>query len=166
MNELVEDVAELLRSRAAEAGVELIVQRHEQLPELMFDPELMHRAVLNVATNAIDACERRENGRVTLAVEFAADRSRLRVVVEDNGEGIEGEDLARIFTVFESSKGARGTGLGLPVSKKIVREHGGDIDVTSQVGIGSRFVLELPAVACESVPRGDTLSGPIEETAP
>jgi signal transduction histidine kinase/pSer/pThr/pTyr-binding forkhead associated (FHA) protein len=163
MNELVEDVAELLRSRAAEAGVELVVQPREQLPELMFDPELMHRAVLNVATNAIDACERRENGRVTLAIEFDADRNLLRVVVEDNGEGIDGEDLFRIFTVFESSKGARGTGLGLPVSKKILREHGGDITVTSQAGAGSRFVLELPAVAREVAPRGDTLAGPIEE---
>ena len=159
MNELAADVCELLQARAAEVGADLTVRAQEGLPDLMFDPELMHRAILNVATNAIDACEDRPDSRVTISVEHVPDKNLLRVIVEDNGGGISPDDLTKIFTVFESRKGARGTGLGLPVSKKILREHGGDIFVTSQVGIGSRFALELPASPCEEVRRSDTMAG-------
>ena len=74
----------------------------------------------------------------------------VQVAVEDNGSGIEPDEIKRIFTVFESRKGARGTGLGLPVSQKIVREHGGDILVESTPGKGSRFVIEIPAVIPDS----------------
>jgi signal transduction histidine kinase len=161
MNELVKDVAELMQVRAAESGVELSVRTQEGLPDLMFDPELLHRAVLNVVTNALDACEESQPGRVSVTVEYLADKGLLRVIVEDNGPGIAEADIPRIFGMFESSKGARGTGLGLPVSQKIVREHGGDIVVTSEVGSGSRFCLELPAVVCEPAPSGDTMAGPI-----
>jgi len=161
MNELVREVIELIQTRATEAGVELSLHAQEELPELMFDPELLHRAVLNVVTNAIDACEQSQPGRVSVAVEYLSAKSLLRIVVEDNGPGIGEADIPRIFAVFESSKGARGTGLGLPVSQKILREHGGDIVVTSQLGVGSRFCLELPAVVCEPAPSGDTMAGPL-----
>ena len=58
--------------------------------------------------------------------------------------------MEKIFTIFVSQKGNRGTGLGLPVSQKILKEHGGRIRVESQAGVGSRFILELPAVAPDS----------------
>jgi two-component system NtrC family sensor kinase len=160
-NELVTDVAELMQTRAAEASVELSVQTQPELPELMFDPELVHRAVLNVVTNAIDACEKSQPGKVSIAIEHVGDKGLLRIIVEDNGPGIAEVDIPRIFAVFESSKGSRGTGLGLPVSQKILREHGGDIHVTSQPGAGSRFILELPAIGCEAASRTDTLAGPM-----
>jgi signal transduction histidine kinase len=119
------------------------------MPLLTFDPEGLHRAVLNVVTNAIDACEKQEQGRVEIATELV-EGMRLRVVVADNGEGIPPEDVERIFSVFESKKGSRGTGLGLPVSRKILHEHGGEISVESAPGEGSRFILELPAIVPES----------------
>jgi signal transduction histidine kinase len=71
-------------------------------------------------------------------------RAIARVFVVDNGVGIPEDDLSSIFQVFASSKGTRGTGLGLPVSQKIIREHGGKIEVTSQLGQGAKFVIELP----------------------
>jgi signal transduction histidine kinase len=107
----------------------------------------LHRATLNVVTNALDACDGREDGEVVVSTEFLTQRDLARVVVQDNGRGIEAEDVDKIFALFVSHKGGRGTGLGLPVSQKILREHGGDIYVTSEPGKGSRFVLELPAVA-------------------
>jgi signal transduction histidine kinase len=64
--------------------------------------------------------------------------------VADNGPGISAETLADIFNLFVSTKGARGTGLGLTVSRKILREHGGDILATSTEGAGSTFALEFP----------------------
>jgi two-component system, NtrC family, sensor kinase len=160
MNELVREVVELMQARAAEAAVELTLHTQDDLPDLMFDPELLHRAVLNVITNAIDACEQSRPGRVAVSIEYVPTKSVLRILVEDNGPGISEADIPRIFAVFESSKGARGTGLGLPVSQKILREHGGEITITSQLGAGSRFCLELPAVICETTPSGDTMAGP------
>ena len=105
------------------------------MPLLTFDPDAMHRAILNVVTNAIDACEKVEQGRVIVRTAVRRPIERLlRIVVEDNGEGISPEDLTKIFSVFESRKGSRGTGLGLPVSQKIMHEHEGDISSKAHRG--------------------------------
>ena len=159
INEVVTDVLDLMVVRAKTAGVELKKDAAESIPELLFDPELLHRAVLNVVTNAIDACESSEPGRVIVSTQHSPESGKVRVIVEDNGGGIEEADMKRIFSVFESRKGARGTGLGLPVSQKILREHGGDIYVESTLGTGSRFVLELPAIIPDPSNHSDTLAG-------
>ena len=107
----------------------------------------MHRAILNIVTNAIDACLERENGRVEVSTQYSHAERMARVAVVDNGSGIEKDDLEKIFAVFVSRKGGRGTGLGLPVSQKILEEHGGRIRVESKLGEGSRFTLEFPAIS-------------------
>lgn len=150
INEVVADVVELMQSRAADMEVELLVELQPDMPELTFDPDGLHRAVLNVVTNAIDACDREgDPGRVCVRTALDLKAQTVRVIVEDNGAGIAPDDLEKIFTLFVSRKGGRGTGLGLPVSAKILKEHGGKIDVESEVGRGSRFILELPAVPPE-----------------
>jgi signal transduction histidine kinase/pSer/pThr/pTyr-binding forkhead associated (FHA) protein len=158
-NELAADVVELMQARAAEAQVELQFKPADEIPELLFDPELLHRAILNVVTNAIDACEKGESPRVTVSTHYSPETQRVSIVVLDNGEGIAPDDIKRIFSVFESRKGARGTGLGLPVSQKIIREHGGEIHVSSTLGVGSRFTLEIPAVLVTQSSTRDTLAG-------
>jgi signal transduction histidine kinase len=115
------------------------------MPTLLFDPEALHRAILNVVTNAIDACDERDDGRVIVTAAYDDAAKTAQLIVEDNGAGIAPDDLEAIFTVFVSRKGGRGTGLGLPVTRKILEEHGGQVRVQSTVGVGSRFVLELPA---------------------
>ena len=153
LDEVVGDVVELMKVRAAECEVTLD-WRPGDVPTLTFDPEGIHRAVLNLVTNAIDACntvsgddnDQDRPGQVTVSTEYAAEESLARVIVEDSGCGIDPEDLDKMFTLFESKKGSRGTGLGLPVSQKILREHGGQITVESTAGAGSRFIVELPAL--------------------
>lgn len=149
MNEVVGDVMELMQSRAEEAHVTLQCRLAEEMPQLVFDPEGMHRAVLNVVTNAIDAASEQEErpGAVEVWTELDVPSSTLRVVVCDNGPGIAPDQMSKLFSPFVSSKKGRGTGLGLPVSQKILTEHGGRIVVDSCPGQGSRFTLELPAVA-------------------
>ena len=159
LNEVVGDVVELVQSRAAELSVSLEWQPAAGIPTLTLDPEGIHRAVLNIATNAIDACDEREGGHVTIATHYSADDGVARITVEDNGCGIAEEDLDKIFTIFVSHKGGRGTGLGLPVSQKIFKEHGGDIRVTSKLGVGSLFTLELPAIIASPSPMGQTTAG-------
>jgi len=151
INKVLDDVAELMHVPAEESNVKLRWQPGEQIPNLVFDPEGIHRAVLNVVTNAIDAAAENEPpGRVVLRSEDLPETSLVRIIIEDNGPGIPEDQRDDLFRPFASSKKGRGTGLGLPVSQKILSEHGGRILVHSAVGKGSRFTLELPAVAPQS----------------
>jgi signal transduction histidine kinase/pSer/pThr/pTyr-binding forkhead associated (FHA) protein len=145
LNELVHDVVDSMQVHAADIEVALAAQCDESLPLLLFDPDAMHRALLNVVTNAIDACEDVAQGRVLVSSQFDPEARVARLVVADNGTGIAPDDLEAIFNVFVSRKGGRGTGLGLPVSRKILEEHGGQITVQSKPGQGSTFTLEFPA---------------------
>ena len=144
LNEAVGDVVELMQSRAAELGVNLTWTPSKEMPPIQIDPDGIHRAILNIATNAIDASEDVEGGMVEVSTTWDEGSSTARVIVADNGTGISPGEVDRIFEVFASTKGSRGTGLGLPVSQKIIREHGGSIQIASEVGKGSTFTIELP----------------------
>ncbi|HEY6564891.1 MAG TPA: ATP-binding protein, partial [Pirellulaceae bacterium] len=144
LNEIVGEVIELLRSRAADRGIEVCLQANHDVPELTFDPEGMQHAILNVLTNAIDACENATEKRIDVITHFDPESQTASVVIRDTGEGIPLERHSKIFQIFESTKGNRGTGLGLSVSQKILREHRGDITVESEPGKGSAFVLSFP----------------------
>jgi signal transduction histidine kinase len=144
VNDTVRDVCELMQARADECHVNLECRFAEQVPISTFEPEGIHRAVLNIVTNAIDAVEGAADAKVLVETGYDRQADQLFVAVTDNGPGIPPEHLQRIFNIFESTKGARGTGLGLAVSQKILREHGGEITVESQIGEGSRFTLSWP----------------------
>jgi signal transduction histidine kinase/pSer/pThr/pTyr-binding forkhead associated (FHA) protein len=158
LNQIIGDVVELMDSRAAELGVQLSWVPCRELPRLLIDPEGIHRAVLNIVTNAIDACEGGSAAQVAISTEWDAKTPFARIKVSDNGVGIEESELPSIFQLFASTKGSSGTGLGLPVSQKIIREHGGKISVNSQPGQGSTFVIDLPATR-PADPKG-TSEGP------
>jgi signal transduction histidine kinase/pSer/pThr/pTyr-binding forkhead associated (FHA) protein len=144
LNQVAEDVVELMRGRARELGAKLELRTDPGLPVIQADPEGIHRALLNIVSNAIDAVEGRPNAQVGVAPMLDPDAGWVRIVVVDNGIGIPPGKLGEIFKPFVSTKGAKGTGLGLAVSRKILREHGGDIVVQSQQGKGSKFILRLP----------------------
>jgi len=146
INEVVSDVIELTRVRAEELQIDLRWQPGAPMPDTVFDPEGIHRAVLNVVTNALDAVADRETpGRVEVASQYSAEEGLVRITVDDNGPGIPADQMEHLFSPFVSSKKSRGTGLGLPVSQKIFHEHGGLITVRSEPEQGCRFTLELPA---------------------
>lgn len=169
LNQVGADVAELMEQRAKEHSVHLKWQPAKVMPTLVFDPEGLHRAILNVVTNALDACANTEDrqGVVKISTEFYPAEAIARVIIEDNGSGIPPEDIEKIFILFNSSKkGGRGTGLGLSVSNKILHEHGGRIDVESKVGTGSRFILQFPAVYPEEAPEETGVDPDVRETSP
>jgi signal transduction histidine kinase len=147
VNALVQEVFELVESQAQSRGIKLTTRLND-LPIAQADREGIHRSLLNVVTNAFDAVEERKSPLVgigtTLDRPAGSKTEWICVVVADNGVGIPPESVDSIFHPFQSSKGARGTGLGLAVSRKILREHGGDIVVQSVPGKGSRFILRLP----------------------
>ena len=144
LNETVGDVVELMQARAKELGVALSWDPSAELRAVQIDVDGIHRAVLNIVTNAIDASEDVEGGAVHVSTGWDDEAKVALVTVQDNGTGIPPGEVDRIFEVFASTKGSRGTGLGLPVSQKIVREHGGSIRISSEVGKGSTFTIELP----------------------
>lgn len=168
-NAVVSDVVELMQTRAAEAGVRLNWAPNQNLPEVMIDPEAIHRAILNIMSNAIDACEGREPAIVNVSTKIApaAEESGsefIQAIIEDSGVGIEQDKIDTIFNAFVSAKGARGTGLGLAVTSKIAQEHQGNVRVTSEVDKGSCFTFEIPLVPAPE--EGDNPFEGIYELAP
>ncbi len=144
LNELCDDVLGVVRGRANERGITLDWRPGVGVTAVPCDQEGIHRAVLNIVSNALDAVEDRPNPRVAVQAILEADANWAKVIVVDNGPGIPPEAVDDIFKPFVSTKGSRGTGLGLPVSRKILREHGGDILVQSVVDKGSKFSLRIP----------------------
>jgi signal transduction histidine kinase len=144
INQVVQDVLELVAGRARELGAHIETRLEESLPPVQVDPEGLHRSLLNIISNALDAVEERKKPQVGVVTAFDNQPGWVRISVLDNGVGIPPQKLDEIFRPFVSTKGAKGTGLGLAVSRKIFREHGGDIVVQSQTGRGSRFIMRLP----------------------
>jgi signal transduction histidine kinase len=155
LREVIRDAVDLYRTRAAENRVTLTWKPPEQFPSIWIDAEAIHRAILNLIGNAIDACHDKADGSVNIELNENANAAVLKVI--DNGIGIPESDLHKIFSLFESSKGGRGTGLGLPVSLKIAKEHGGNLTVQSALGTGTTFTLELPWRNNAQVIEGKTL---------
>lgn len=108
------------------------------------DGSILASALGNVIENAIDACSSRPpgEGRVTLTVR--GDKRKVTFVIEDNGVGMDAETCDKMFTLFFSSKGGSGTGLGMFVANEIIGQHNGTIAVESEPGKGSVFTINIP----------------------
>jgi signal transduction histidine kinase len=156
LNELCEDALGMVRGRAKELGITLDWHPGTGVSVVPCDQEGIHRAVLNIVGNAIDAVEGRPNPRVAVQTILEHSGEWTKVIVVDNGPGIPEEQIDDIFKPFISTKGSKGTGLGLPVSRKILREHGGDIIVQSVIDKGSKFTLRIPM---KSASGGDISGG-------
>jgi len=141
---IVADVLEIVKGRTDDMKVRLEIRTSPQMPPVPADPEGVHRALLNIVSNALDALYDRPDPYLGIQTAIEPGNEWAKIMVVDHGHGIAADKIADIFRPFVSSKGAKGTGLGLAVSRKILREHGGDILVQSQEGRGSKFTLRLP----------------------
>jgi signal transduction histidine kinase len=146
-NEIAEDVCELMKEVAGENDVAIVKKFSESIGEVVMDSRTIHRCLLNLVSNAIDACRYDDSVTkthcVTVSTTLESDNF-IRFDVSDNGSGMTEEVKEKIFGSFFSTKGSQGTGLGLLVSRKLIEEHGGTIDVTSQLGEGTTFIVRLP----------------------
>jgi signal transduction histidine kinase len=112
------------------------------------DPQTVYRSLLNLVSNAIDACIFDENREKDFEVRVSTrydSNNRIRFDVEDTGCGMEDSVKKQLFTSFFSTKGSKGTGLGLLVTQKLIEAHHGTISVQSEPGKGTTFTLWLPA---------------------
>ena len=146
-NEIAGEVCELFAGLAGEHDIELKNEFESIIGELVMDPRTIHRALSNLVSNAIDACiadedsDKQHRVCVTTALENG---NMVRFGVKDNGSGMNENVKANLFKSFFSTKGAKGTGLGLLVTKKLIEEHHGTIDVASQLGKETTFSIRLP----------------------
>ncbi len=111
------------------------------VPLVRLDGEQIRRVIINLVDNAIEAMDRR--GRIVVATQLDETNSLVRVVVADDGPGIPLAERDKLFLPYYSTK-RRGSGLGLAIVRRIIAEHGGNIDVSDNVPCGTRFTIELP----------------------
>jgi two-component system, NtrC family, sensor kinase len=140
---VLEECLDLVKKAAGDKKVTLLPEISTTQPPIPVDADGLHQAVLNLLMNAIDAVEP-VHGVVTLSSAYDPTMQTAVIEVQDNGVGIAPRDQKRIFEPFFSTKGQRGTGLGLAVTKKIVEEHRGTVELESKVGQGTTFRLRLP----------------------
>ncbi len=134
------DTLSALKAQIEDRRISVALDLPPALPPVMIDRAQMEQVFFNLVKNALEAMA---DGS-SLEIEVSADDRDVSISFRDHGGGMDEAALARLFQSFESSKGTRGTGLGLMLSRRIVRAHGGDIDVESKPGEGTRFTVRLP----------------------
>jgi signal transduction histidine kinase len=136
------DTADVAAARAAAGKVEFVRDIPDDLGTIRADTAALSAALVNFLENGVDACEGRKDGRLALSAKRT--RTGLVITISDNGSGMDRETRDKIFTLFFSSKGKRGTGIGLFISNQTIEQHGGSIRVESAPHEGSTFVISLP----------------------
>jgi two-component system NtrC family sensor kinase len=143
LNRIVSMTLSLVEHKMKLSNVAVQATLCENLPAAHCDPSQIQQVVLNLVLNAAEATQSRPERHVAVAT--SAGEGMARITVSDNGEGISPENLSKIFDPFFTTKPeGKGVGLGLAVSYGIIESHGGDIEVKSQVGEGTTFVVSLP----------------------
>lgn len=143
VNEICRDVANLMRAKCEERNVVLVLDLEAEMAEAMIDSKGIYRCILNLVTNALDACDG-NMGCIAITTRLDMERRISRIEVADTGVGIDDEDQKKMFHVFFTTKGSKGNGLGLPVTQKTIEEHNGTIRFESKRGKGTTFFIEIP----------------------
>jgi PAS domain S-box-containing protein len=144
---LMDEVCELMSDKARDLAIELVKKTDDTAGDFDADGKAILAMLVNLAENCLDAC-RLDSGKEkhTVILSAAGDSDHVRLAVEDNGIGMDRETRENAFTLFFSSKGSEGTGLGLFIANKIAAAHGGEMKLESERGAGTRFLIALPRV--------------------
>ena len=150
INRILEELLDFTAPQAARAKVRVIRRLSPAAPPVQVDPERIRQCLLNLFLNALQAMP--EGGDLEVSTDSAPGHCRIRV--RDTGVGIPPENLEQIFNLYFSTKPA-GTGLGLPMARKIVEEHRGTISVESTPGQGTVFTVDLPTLDAQPLTDND-----------
>ncbi len=149
---IVDEFRDGVEKKASDADVTVEIDITDDVEVFQGDPQALRAMLLNLLENSLDACRMdKEKDGHTIRMGIRSEAPWVLIEVEDNGIGMDQETREKIFSLFFSSKGIKGTGLGLFISNKIVDKHGGDIEVESEPGRGTRFKVRLPMVANPSI---------------
>ena len=154
IRDFVEEIAKELEPQFKNQKVEFVRDFEADLGQFKVDVTYVHSALLNIIENAADACLK-DKTQALHRIIFEAKKDEEEIIFEitDNGIGMDSEIQDKIFTPFFSSKGTKGTGLGLFIANTIIEQHGGNINVKSNIGQGTCFQIKLPRKA--PIKRGD-----------
>jgi len=153
INTFAAEVIRVVEPKSQTHDIQLKQNFDHNIDSIEIDSGFIHSALINILENAIDACLRdKENPNPTIEFTVRNDDDYLYFIVSDNGVGMEMETRDKLFSLFYSSKGRQGTGLGLFLSNKIIAQHGGAISVDSVLGKGSRFTIKIPFSTTTSHP--------------
>ncbi len=148
MNEVVKNTAQIYLDNHPE--IQMTITLDEQLPEFKFDPDQIKRVLINLIENAIDATHTEAKPQVVVSTEYNIKFRVLKITIADNGVGIPQRDRVRIFEPYYSTK-EKGTGLGLPIVKSIIEDHGGVLRALENRPTGTRMQIEIPIIPVDSV---------------
>lgn len=140
VQQVLEDVIILLQTKALLLGHEIQVETLDCKYPIYVDKQQFQQVFINIIQNALDALPK-EGG--TVKIYCRDDLDHIHICIEDNGQGIPKDKLKQIFEPFYTTK-EEGTGLGLPICYRIVKENQGEIQVTSEIGVGTTFTISLP----------------------
>ncbi len=141
---LLSDLCDLFEEKARAEGVDLVRDFDIQMDHGLLDAAAMHSALSNLVANALEACRSKRDGGTRVTVSGEVKKRTLFLKVTDDGIGMPQEVKERLFSKFYSTKGSRGTGLGLILTMKVVKEHKGTLKVESELGRGTSFLIEIP----------------------
>jgi len=145
---VLKDVCEFIEPELADKNITL-VQNFGSIPRLKIDANLLKQALLNIINNGMMAMSEKGTGTMTLSTKLDGDFVAIRI--SDTGKGMDEKTQSKIFEPYYTTK-ASGTGLGLTVVYKVMKEHNGDIQVHSTLGKGTTFTMKIP------VPQGQRLA--------
>jgi signal transduction histidine kinase len=133
-----------MQARVAQAAVQVHRSLPSDLPLVLSNEKQLEIVFINLIKNALDAMEGVRRDRHSLSLIGSTQNGSVSIRVRDTGMGIPAKDVSHIFEPYYSTKGRKGTGMGLYLTQQIVKAHGGSIEVRSEEGEGSEFVLTLP----------------------
>ncbi len=139
INELISDTVALFKEEASKYGIEITISLDESIPKLMLDKNLIKQVLINLVKNAIEAIK--EQGELTISSRL--ENNVVKIEISDTGCGIPQENLKEIFNPFFTTK-KKGTGLGLTISYRIIKDHGGIIKIKSNLNMGTDCIILLP----------------------
>jgi two-component system NtrC family sensor kinase len=144
INQVIESALSLTKNQLKVSEMRIAVQKElGELPLLQLDPNQMLEVIVNIIINALDAMA--EGGELGIKTGLTEDAKAVEIKISDTGYGISKENLEKVFDPFFTTKEVgKGTGLGLAVTYGIIDGHNGTIDVESEVGKGTTFVIRLP----------------------
>lgn len=141
INKLVDASIKTVRYSSKKKNIQFAKKLSDQLPQVAADSSQLKQVFLNLLINAVDAIA--ETGTITVKTSVEQEAGVVKIEISDNGEGLAGKDLDKIFLPFFTTK-AKGTGLGLAVCKRLIDQHGGAINVAGNPEGGVRFTVSLP----------------------
>jgi PAS domain S-box-containing protein len=164
-NTPIDEVFSVIHDKASDLKITVVKEIDEQAGTFEGDIKAIMALLVNLAENSIDACriDSHKNSH-EIKLKSSGNRDSIQYTIEDNGIGMDRETREKVFTLFFSSKGSEGTGLGLFIANKIATAHGGTIQVESQPGVGTQFLIALPRVRPEPKAPASTMNSEKSES--